>query len=80
MAASALNPGAAQARCLYLNGSDNTWLPPTTEYQEYFDAHSLTETAEGSNVFTGEVSFSSRYFRMHYALATPDEGGSYSYS
>lgn len=80
VAASAVTAGAAEARCLYLNGSDNTWLPPTTEYQEYFDAHSLTETAEGSNVFTGEVSFSSRYFRMHYALATPDEGGSYSYS
>lgn len=69
VAAEAATAGAAEVRCLYLHGSDNIWLPPTTEYQEYFDAHSLTETAEGSNVYTGTADFSAGYFRMYYALS-----------
>lgn len=73
VAASAVTAGAAEVRCLYLNGSDNGWVPPTTQYQEFFDAHSLTETAEGSNVYTGTADFSSRYFRMYYALSDSAE-------
>ena len=65
----------ADPKTLYVVGTPNDWAAPEAENAAAFEGYTLTETAAGSNVYTGTIEMSARpSFRFYTELAGWDNG------
>ena len=65
----------ADPKTLYVVGTPNDWAAPEAGNAAAFEGYTLTETAAGSNVYTGTIEMSARpSFRFYTELAGWDNG------